>query len=272
MKFNLNFEKAKNIVKKTAITATVSAVSLNSIDGKESTVPESFNKENKNEIKIDNKFTTNNNKMELHFYDAQNEVKENSEDKKLLLQIKQLENNFSKTSIESEMDIGSFSIVSFSDIDNQKFNKEYYRETVNPNVLFTSPLDNNYITNLVSATLFNKVKGIKMKDTDFTGIGEAMKLQDEGYVDYDKGGFVNKRPEYYFAISEKQFNDSTLIFEIKIVKNHKVIDSTIVKEELPDLKLINTKDLESIVNKVIVPDITEAIKDKIKSYNLNVYE
>lgn len=266
MKFN--FEKTKNVLKKAAFATGVSAISLNSVaNDKTSERKVSDIDNNKSEIKITN-FDTKNINNEIHYSDIPQVLKKNneslnSEDKELLNQIHNLEKGFSEISKEKGIDVGSFSVISYKDILEQKYNNEVIR---------TSPLNNEYITDVVSSMLINKIDGIKMKDIDYRGMGEAMNLQNEGYVDYKVGGFVNKKPEYYFTIKQNQKNDSLVVFEIKLVKNHQVINTTTVEEHLPNLNSINEKDLNTIVDTVIAPDITEAIKDKIIELKLNIYE
>lgn len=274
MKFN--FEKAKEVIKKVAVTAGVSAISLNSIASDKTSEKEIKNIDNKSEIKISN-FVTKNLNSEIHYYDIPQELKKNKEslnrgDKELLSQIHNLEKGFSEISNEKGIDVGSFSVISYKDILDQKYNNEYDGSTSNNKVTRTSPLNNEYITDVVSSMLINKIDGIKMKDIDYSGMGEAMKLQNEGYVDYKVGGFVNKKPEYYFTIKQNQKNDSLVVFEIKLVKNNQVINTTTVEEHLPNLNSINEKDLNTIVDTVIAPDIMEAIKDKIIELKLNIYE
>ena len=117
--------------------------------------------------------------------------------------------------------------------------------------------------------VFNEINNLKLISRDFVAMKDAQELKEEGFVNLKNGGYTKHfMPEFYFIITQDTKSDNSIEFKIKIIysKQEKIEEIGII-EDLPSNDVF---EIESFVNSKIIPDISNAIKDKINELKLNL--
>lgn len=262
MKFDLENLKSKS--KKIIITTGIIATPIIS-SGENTKEINQINEKNSKEIKY-NPVSDLDNKENIHYTIAkeslnkQKEIKISSENKKIIENIKKLEQKFSSLSKEkTEVAYGSFSIISnerLNEIDEDIPKKKFTPET--------AILSDIYISEISEVNLFNKIDNLKIINKDYFTIKSEQDLEKEGYL--DKTNFKHYLPEYYFVIDKQQSHTDSIFIKIKIISTENLnIEEININEKLPVNDILN---LEKTINEKLIPEIVQIIEDKIVQLKL----
>jgi len=256
MKFNL--EKVADIAKKTVIGAEVVAASILPLKSISNTDNDKLIKGQE----IPHKNIEFNKINNINFIDAQNDLKSKNKNEeigeeniKIIESIIKLEKKIKELSKgETEIAEGSISLLSGGELLN--------KIELNTSSIYNSPLNNRYITELVTNQVFNKNTGLKLMNKDYVIMKESQSLHDEGWVDYKDDGYTKHlMPEYYFVIDQNEINGE-INFEIKIIYSKiKRIDTIKITEKLPAGDIL---EIEKFVSGKIANDLSDIINNKIK--------
>jgi len=251
MKFN--FEKAKDVIKKTAILG--GAVSILSTGDKKIDNPAMDDQNNTLKDKVEYleiKDYSGPGPQMIDFNEAKNNLEKKSSDQILIENINKLENSIQESSHKKSIVLpGSLSIISSLDLKN-------------PDIQYLEPLNERYVNDRVSALIFSENKNIKMFDrsSDFQNAKkETEKISKEGYFTTEKENQINYKPEKYFIIEKSENNDTSYTYILKYVspaKNKVEVISTIEADKTND-ELVN----ENIFNNHIIPELVSAINSVI---------
>lgn len=290
MKFN-NFEKIKDIAKKTAIIGAGSLVmsSTSCKEGEQPIVQENnlnLTEANNPILKTENSISYEEAKStfdqrNVDYYEGKDkkfnmelsqeprkEIEISEENKILLQNIKKLEEKFANLSSNESFKINRGSISILSSLELGKMNgkeSNLYPYSNSPS------LDNRYITDAVSVLVFNKIENLKLLDKNFQTMDETYKLIDVGYIENKNGDnkFMHYIPEYYIVIDQTIKEDS-INFIIKILSPEKSsIREINIEEKLPEETLRNEIELDNFVAQKIIPDIANNVEILIEKLNLN---
>ena len=258
MKFN--FEKAKNIIKKTAILG--GAVSVLSTGDKKLENPYMDYQNNtlKNNIEYAKIRDYSGPGLQIiDFNKAKNNLEKKNADQILIENINKLENQIQGSSHKKLIVLpGSLSIISSLDLKD-------------PDIEYSEPLNEKYVNDRVSALVFNNNKNIKMFDrsSDFRNSKkETENLSKEGYFKIENESQINYKPEKYFVVEQGEPNDTSYHYVLKCVSptinNVEIIAD--IKADKTDDELIN----ENIFNNHIIPELVNVISKIINEENKNV--